>query len=199
MEMRRFSLSMLIGGVVSLIIGGAAPIVAMESAMESAMADPGAVSVIGGAGAPTYEFVVFTVLDGWPFCLMLLGGSLVITGAFGLIFRRTTQAHMSVGTTLVSMALAAVGGVGAWCALMLYVIAAFGEVSRHPVGHPGSLIVGTLALIGAAILVGAYWKLRRAKWSVKGIVIDVVTCLLYLPSFFFLFDYACEWVSGAGR
>ena len=195
MGMRRFSSFALIGGVVSLVVGCVAPILAMESAMT----DPGAVSVIGGAGAPTYEFMIFTVLDGWPFCLMLLGGCLLITGAFGLIFRKTAQVHMSVPTSLISIVLAAVGGVGAGCAFMLYVIGAFGEVSRHPVGYPGCLVVGALALIAAVVLVGAYFKLRKARMSVKGIVIDVVTCLVYVPSFFFLFAYAYEWISGSVR
>ena len=69
MKLKQISLLTLLVGALFSIIGAIVPLIALQN-------DPfqnSAVGIIGGADAPTYEFIVFHVMDGWPFVAVLFG------------------------------------------------------------------------------------------------------------------------------
>ena len=191
MKLKSFSLITLVTGCLLTIIGFVVPFIAMQLHFEQ----PGATGIIGGAGAPTYWLFVFTVMNGWPFCFMLLGAGLIVTSLFCLVFSKTVQVHCSIQTSAVSFCLSASGALGLVCAFMLYVISAFKEASKHPIAYPFSLIVGLLSLFTFIVLIAAYFKFRKNKRSVKGLIIDILTCVFYFPAFFFSFSYLHQWIS----
>ena len=185
MKLRSLSLAALSAGLLSTGLGLALPYLVLQNRI----AESSAVSIIGGADAPTYQFIVFGLLNGWPFCLVLLGLCLILTALFCLLFPKTALTHCTLKTTALSLGLSAVGASGLVCAFVFYTIAAFGEASRYPVAYPGSIIVGLLSLFGFVVLITLYARCRSSKWSLKGLVIDGFTSLLYLPALFFLFSY----------
>lgn len=191
MKSKSFSLITLLWGVIFTVIGIVAPIISLQSVFSAG----GAVGIIGGADAPTYKFVVFDLMDGWPFCLVLFGVSLILTGMFCLIFTQTVKSNCSIKTLMISLGLSAAGALGLVCAFMWYTITAFGEMSRHPVTYPVSIIAGLLSFGVFAVLCSVYIKQRKLKWSTKGLVIDIFTSILYLPAFFFAFSYLYGWIS----
>lgn len=185
MKFRSFSLITLASGVFLLIVGIVYPFIAFQN---HAYAN-GAVGIIGGADAITYRFYVMSVMNGWPFCLMLFGISFVITALFCLIFSKTVKANCTLKTTAISMGLSAVGAMGLVCAFLCFTIVSFHEISRHPITFPTSILLGLLCFFIFLVLLVLYFKTRKKCWSVKGFVIDIFTSILYLPAFFFAYGY----------
>ncbi|MBE6923932.1 MAG: hypothetical protein E7466_01660 [Ruminococcaceae bacterium] len=152
------------------------------------------VSIIGGAHAPMYTYLFFNAYDGVLFVAALWGGCLVLTGLFCLAFKRTVQTHCTLKTTGLALAISAAGGLGCMCAFLWSVISAFQEMSQRPITYPASIIVGIIALALFVVAIVFYIKSRRKCWSVVGLVLDVLTAILYFPAFFYgicyLYDVA---------
>lgn len=182
MKLKSFSLLSIILGIILLCVGFITPFIVSFS-------NNSAFGVIGGADTPTYEFLLFNLLDGLLICLICLGICLIITAVFCLVFPKTVKACCSVKTSLISFGLSAVGAAGLMCAFICYGIAAFHEISSYPITYPGSLFLGILCLYTFVILILIYCIFRRKHWSVKGFIIDVLTSILYLPTFFCFFYY----------
>ena len=51
-----------------------------------------------------------------------------------------------------------------------------------------TIIVSLLSNVGFVALVAWYCKERKAHWSWKGALIDLLTCMLYSPAFFYGFS-----------
>ena len=64
-----------------------------------------------------------------------------------------------------------------------------GAPKRYPVRYPLSIALGMVCLCVFILLGLLYCKLREGKWSIRGVAIDVLTSILYLPAFFFAFIY----------
>ncbi len=151
--------------------------------------------IIGGAGAPTYRFVISRFLSGWWFCLMLFGTALIVTGVFCLIFAKTVKTHGTIQTSAIALSLSAGGALGLLYVLVWYEIVVFGEMSRHPIEYPFSIVLGLIYLLAFAALIIWYVKRRKGRWSVKGVAMDIGTVLLYLPAFWWLFFRVYQWLS----
>lgn len=173
MKVKTFSLIVLIIGILALLIGLDLPMLLY------AVNTPN--GIIGGAGLPTYRLY----LDGVPVCLLLWGGVLTVTGLFCLIFSKTVKKHCGIRTSAVALSLSAVGAVGLVCFLMWIVFATFGEVSRHPISYPCSVIGGLLAFVTFVVLVIVYFGFRKNNPTILGIVLDVFMSIAYLPAFFY--------------
>lgn len=181
MKLKRSSICALILGVVILAFALAMPVLYLES-----YATNGAVNIIGGVGTPTYKTLLFSLLEGLPFALVLLGVSLIVSATFCLIFSKTVNAHCSITTSIISLGLSAIGAAGLVCVLVWFITVAFGEAARHPILHPVSIILGIICLLAFIVLILVYFKARKTKPSAKGIVIDALTSIIYLSPFFFV-------------
>lgn len=182
MKLKLFSMLSFIFGIILLCVGAGAPFIVSFS-------NNSAFNIIGGTDAPSYRFLLFNLFDGLLICLICLGICLIITAVFCLIFAKTVEACCSIKTSLISYALSVVGAAGLGVAFLCYGIAAFHEISMHPVTYPVSYFLGILCLYAFVILILIYCRFRRRHWSVKGFIIDILTSILYLPSFFCFFCY----------
>ena len=118
-----------------------------------------------------------------------IGVVLIIAGLFCLVFSKTVKASCSIKTTALSLGISASGAAGLYCFFLWAVIAGFGETLKHPIEFTGSKIGGFICLALFILQIVFYIKQRKAFKSVKGIVIDVLTSILFLPTFFLFFDW----------
>ena len=142
----------------------------------------GTIGIIGGADAPTYTFMLWVSCDGLPIALISLGICLVISAVFCLIFSNTVQKYCNIKTSLISLGISCIGLV---CAFLWFSIALFWEMSRRPI----SILLGVICLFVFIGLIIVYLKLRKTNWSIKGLIIDILTSIIYLPTFFYIFSY----------
>ena len=185
MKLKQISLLTLLTGVLFSIIGVIIPFITLKNHTYQ----NGAIGIIGGADTPTYEFVVFRILNGWPFVTILFGSALIVSALFCLIFSKTVKNNCSIKTTVLSLGLSAVGAAGLVCAFLWFTIISFGEMSKHPIEYPVSVLLGIISFLGFIVLIALYLKIRKTNWSIKGFIIDVLTSIIYLPTFFFVLSY----------
>ena len=190
MKLKQISLLTLLVGALFSIIGAIVPFIALQNYPF----ENGAVGIIGGADTPTYEFVVFRIMDGWPFVAVLFGITLIFSALFCLIFSKTVKNNCNMKTTVLSLGLSAVGAAGLVCVCIWFVTVAFGEISKYPIKYPASVLLGSLCFFAFVVLIAVYFKVRKTNWSIKGIIIDVLTSIIYLPAFFFAFSYLYEFL-----
>ena len=188
MKLKQISLLTLLTGSLFLIIGVIVPFITLQNYTSQ----NGAIGIIGGADTPTYEFIVFRIMNGWPFVAILFGIALIVSALFCLIFSKAVENNCIIKTTALSLGLSAVGALGLVCDFLWFSIVSFGEISKHPIEYPVSILVGIICFLAFIILIAIYLKLRKINWSIKGFIIDVLTSLIYLPTFFFLFSYFYE-------
>jgi len=155
----------------------------------------GAIGIIGGTDAPTYTFMLSALFGGLPFVLVLLGISFAVSSGFCLLFSNTVKKHCSINTSVISLGLSSVGALGLVCAFLWFSIVSFGEMSKHPIAYPVSILLGIVCFFAFAVLIAVYLKLRKTNWSIKGFIIDVLTSVIFLPTFFFIFAYLYEVVT----
>lgn len=188
MKLNNTARILLILGIIVSVLEWIAPIIFWNQYVPQ----DGSVGIIGGADGPTYVFVTATVLDGLPFILGLLGISLAVAAGFYFLFAKTVRKHCSIHTSALSLGLSWVGALGLYCAFSWLVIVSFGEVAQHPIQYPVSILLGMLCLFVFVVLIAVYCNARKTIWSVKGVIIDVLTSIVFLPTFFFGFSYLHE-------
>ena len=185
MKLKRNALWALLAGFLIALAGAAMPIWVMlfyEPTAET--------GIIGGAGAPTLQYLVSQTFGVLPYTLVLLGAAVMISAVFCLLFSKTVQGHCTLKTSLVSLGLSATGAAGLYCVLIWIACVAFGGATkRYPVRYPLSIALGMVCLCVFILLGLLYCKVREGKWSIRGVAIDVLTSILYLPAFFFAFNY----------
>ncbi len=191
MKLKQISLLTLLIGALFSITGVIVPFITLQNYTSQ----NGAIGIIGGADTPTYEFIVFRIMNGLPFLAVLFGISLVISALFCLIFSKTVKSNCNIKTTALSFGLSAIGGAGLVCAFLWFTIVSFHETSEYPIAYPASLLIGILCFVAFVVLFAIYFKARKTNWSIKGVIIDVLTGIIYLPTFFFLFSYLSEILS----
>ncbi len=185
MKLKRISLLTLLIGAILSIVGVIVPFIALQNYTSQ----NGAIGIIGGADTPTLEFLVMRIMNGWPFVAILFGVALIVSALFCLIFSKTIKNNCNIKTTAFSFVLSAVGAAGLVCALLWFSVVSFDEMSKHPIAYPVSIILGIVCFFAFIVLIAVYLKMRKKNWSIKGLIIDVLTSIIYLPSSFFLFSY----------
>ena len=189
MKMKRFSLMLLLFGVLLSIIGTLAPYILLQSCVSQ---DNG-IGIVGGADTPTYSLIVFRSMNGLFFVLILLGVTLITSALFCLIFPKTIKKYCGIFTSLLSIGISSVGALGLVCVFTWFSIVAIDDMSSHyPVAYPLSISLGLICLIIFLCLISWYALVRMKSWSVKGFFIDVLTSIVYLPSFFFVLMWISE-------
>ena len=185
MKLKQISLLTLLTGALFLIIGVMFPFITLQNYTSQ----NGAIGIIGGADTPTYEFLVFRIMNGWSFVAILFGVTLIVSALFCLIFSKTVKNNCNIKTTALSLGLSAVGAAGLVCVFLWFAIVSFGEMSKHPIEYPVSVLLGIISFLGFIVLIALYLKIRKTNWSIKGFIIDVLTSIIYLPTFFFVLSY----------
>ena len=185
MKLKRNALWVLLFGVVILLTGLLTPF----GCLINCTSHQGAIGIIGGAEVPTYQFMFWSLLDGWPFVLILLGISLVLSACFCLLFSKTVNKCCRLTTSAISLGLSAVGALGLACVLLWLSIVTFGNMSRYPIQYPLSILLGMFCFCVFMILLALYFKARKGNWLWKGLLIDFLTSIICLPTFFFAFSY----------
>ena len=123
--------------------------------------------------------------------LLVLGGGLLLGNAPYVIFKRPTARGCTAATSLISLGLSAVGGLGLYCALT-YV---FTTPHRNPIAHPASLLMGILALFAFILLISFYVCERREKCTFMGLCMDGWSAIVHLLPCIFGFSYLHEIIS----
>lgn len=150
-------------------------------------------NIIGGADKPTWFFLQHQ-LYGLPVTLILFGAAMVLSALTCLVFFKTVAKYCTVKTSCAALSLSAVASVGLGCALLAMAMIAFGKPSSYPIRLPISIMVGTLAFLAFVILCCLYFKWRKVHPSGKGVLLDVLTAIVYFPVFFFGFNFFYGWL-----
>jgi len=187
MKLKRYALGVLILGDVLLFTGIITPIICAKIYITQ----HGAIGIIGGADGPTTYFLAWELLNGWPVVFGLLGVSLIISAAFCLLFSRTVIAHCNITTSLISLGLSGIGALGLTCACFWIAIALFDKIPK-PAAYPVNILLGISCILAFVALPILYFKERKEKRSIKGVMIDFLTCIAYFPAFFYAFQCFLE-------
>ena len=174
MKIRKYSILATAAGVVSSCVGVAIPLIGMQN-----------IDIVGGAGFSTFRLYLMHMLRGLPFWLTVLGGALIVLGILFLVFAKTVAENCRLKTSALAVGISASCGLGLCCAFLLMTFAAFGETKKYPITFPASVLLGFVSLCAFVMLLIFYFRIRIKTWSTKGFVIDVLTALILLPTFFF--------------
>ena len=147
-------------------------------------AQNGSVGIIGGADGPTAIYLTNRLLDGRLLLILILGLTLLLCGGFCLIFKRTVTNVCKLKTTALSLIISFFGASGLSCFFIWYSIVAFHEMSKHPISYPLSIIGGIFSLVAFITTIILYIKVRKENFKIKGIVVDIITSIITLPTFF---------------
>lgn len=149
MNLKRFSLIIL--GVAVLLLGAVMglPLLAQGSNQDAS-------GIIGGADAPTKQFLMHRLLRSVNGCRIFLSIAMLLSGLFCLLFSKTVRKHCTIKTTAISLGLSGVGAAGLACLLIWFSIAAFGSVSAYPIRYPASILLGMLSLVAFMILIAVF-------------------------------------------
>ncbi len=146
-------------------------------------------AIIGGADSPTYDYLRQNLFDGFILFAESLGVVLIIMSAFCLLFSKTVKKHCKFTTSIITLGLSASGSLGLVCFFRWFVIAAFNESGKYPIEHAVSVSLGTVCFVVFVLLLLLYFSKRKNQWSFKGLLIDVLTSFVCMPSFMFLYSY----------
>lgn len=146
-------------------------------------AQNGSIGIIGGADKPTLLFLL-KYSDGHLLFALILGLTLFLCGGFCLVFKRTVTNNCRLKTTALSLIISFFGASGLSCFFIWYSVVAFLEMSKHPISYPLSIIGGIFSLVAFIITIILYIKARKEHFKIKGIVVDIITSIITLPTFF---------------
>lgn len=187
--MKKFSIGGLIIGIAALLVGVGYPLLSILLYYSK-----DSVGIIGGADSPTFWFWIVGAVK-WTGSVILLGITVTITSLFSLFCANIVKKNCNINTTGIAVGLSAVGGLGLACFLHCFFIVAFNEVSKHPIEYPVSIAVGALSFIAFLFLVVLYCIERSKNPRAVGVILDILTSILYLPFFFYAAVTIQDWIS----
>ena len=172
----------LISGLVLVLTSVLIPIIKFSNYT----AQNGSIGIIGGADMPTLLFSLRYVLGGQLLYAFALGLTLFLSGGFCLVFKRVVINNCSLKTTALSLIISFFGASGLVCFFIWYSIVAFHEMSIYPIAYPCSIFAGLLSLMGFVTAIVFYIRVRKKNLKPKGIIIDILTSIITLPTLFLL-------------
>jgi len=170
----------LISGLLLVLASVLVPIIKLSNYT----AQNGSIGIIGGADGPTAIYITSHLLGGRLILTLILGLTLFLCGGFCLVFKRTVTNNCKLKTTVLSLIISFFGSSGLSCFFIWYSIVAFLEMSKHPISYPLSIIGGIFSLVAFIITIILYIKARKENFKIKGIVVDIITSIITLPTFF---------------
>lgn len=169
--MRKISLIALAYGLVFVVSGFVAPVI-LE------------LSVLGNCSC-TEEYCLHKLFNELMFVVGIFGVPVIISALFCLFFGKSVSKHCTVKTSIISLALSMISGLGLCCFFIYFCCVAFDDLQQYPIEYPAS-VIGTLLCLALFIIVFCFYvKCRKENVSVKGVVIDVLFALLFVIPFFF--------------
>lgn len=142
------------------------------------------IGIIGGADAPTASMLMSS-LSGIPKALILIAITVIISSVFCLVFSKTVESNCRLATTAISLGLSFFGALGFCWLLRWFIMVIFNSKSMHPIEYPVSILIGLFSFISCIALILLYVNARKGKWSLKGVSIDILTCIVYFPAHFY--------------
>ena len=185
-KIKIYSSIALISGLVLVLASVFIPIIKLSNYT----AQNGSIGIIGGADTPTLLFLL-QYSDGGLLFTSILGLTLFLSGAFCLIFKRVVINNCRLKTTVLSLIISLFGATGLVCFFIWYSIVAFHEMSMHPIAYPCSIFAGLLSLMGFVTAIVFYIRVRKKNLKPKGIIIDILTSIITLPTLFLLVAKIC--------
>lgn len=170
----------LISGLLLVLASVLVPIIKLSNYT----AQNGSVGIIGAADGPTAIYITSHLLGGRLILMLILGLTLFLCGGFCLVFKRTVTNNCKLKTTVLSLIISFFGSSGLSCFFIWYSIVAFLEMSKHPISYLLSIIGGIFSLVAFIITIILYIKARKENFKIKGIVVDIITSIITLPTFF---------------
>ena len=182
--MKKFSAAVFIIGIVLFLSGFILPYVLIAKS-----GNQGAVGIIGGADGPTAKFITASVFKNLFLVLKYLGGALILTGIFALLFENTVKNNSTVKTALLSFGLSGLTAAGLGCLFNVLFIVFFSHPDKHPYEYPLSIAVGLICLAVFTVILCLYIKERMKIRKFKGIIIDICLFSVWLTPLLLLIDY----------
>ncbi len=186
MNLKKLSIGGLIIGILAVVVGVGFPVLSFLLHHENG------IGIIGGADGPSFWFWTLSVMK-WTISLFLLGITMTITSLFCLIFPNFVQKNFSIKTTAFVLGLSAMGGLGLNC-FGTWLGTVMENVKDYPIAYPASIVGGVLALVLFFALLVLYCIARRKNFKIVGVILDILTSVIYLPFFFFAEMVALEWL-----
>lgn len=132
--------------------------------------------------------LIFSITEPFlPELLTIAGIDFFVCGIIGLIFNTYLSKICTLKTTVTALAISYVIGLGFWCCMSWISCFFLTTPDKHPVRYPASVILGGVCFIVFCILVCFYVKFRKINRTIKGIVVDLLLIIIYLPMFVVLF------------
>lgn len=185
-KIKIYSFIALISGLLLVLASVLVPIIKLSNYN----AQNGSVGIIGGADAPTLLFLL-RYSDGHLLFALILGLTLFLCGGFCLVFKRVIISNCGLRTTALSLVISSFGASGLSCLLIWYSIVVFHEMSMHPIAYPVSIFAGLLSLVAFITAIIFYIRVRKNNFKPKGIIIDILTSIITLPTLFLLVAKIC--------
>ena len=166
----------------------------------------GAVLMLGGlipprilqsqAGAEgVYAYFYYLLSGGGFLWLLLLGLTLAVTGLL-CRFRGAAWSRVCSRKTA-GLAIGASAALGLGLGFLL-IWGTASEFAREitVLARPLGIVGGAACAAALAVLAAVYARERQASPSGKGMAVDALLCLGYLPSFFFTLVIVYDWILG---
>lgn len=152
-------------------------------------ANEGSIGIIGGADdAFLRDVLIILLVRSWQFIAILLGVALILTSLFTAIFKKTTENCLTIKTSVTAILISAMFAVVVYSFSCFYPAMVIGSLHWHPVAYPCHIAAFVIALVALVILIAQYcFKFRKAKPSAKGVIIDILTAIVYVPFMYFAF------------
>ncbi len=185
-KFKTYSSIALISGLVLVLASVLVPIIKFSNYT----AQNGSVGIIGGSDKPTLLFLL-KYSDGPLLFAFILGLTMFLCGGFCLVFNRVVIKNCELRTTALSLVISLFGASGLACFFIWYSIVVFHEMSMHPIAYPVSIFAGLLSFIMFVTAIIFYIKVRKNNFKPKGIIIDILTSIITLPTLFLLVAKIC--------
>ncbi len=188
--MKKVAIIGLIVGLVLVAVGATVPLYALSFFEPSSEA----IGIIGGADGPTAIFITSRIFFGsFLGVLITFGIPLVLISLFCLIFPSFVQKNCCLKTTAIALGLSAVGGFGINC-FGTWLGTVMENVKDYSIAYPASIVSGVLALVLFFALLVLYCVARRKNFKIVGVILDILTSVIYLPFFFLAEMTVIEWI-----
>ena len=190
MKIKIFSTIVFLFGIFSLFIKNIVPEWILKI-----YADAKGISLLSDTNSITIKFFI----TNWSYLFLCLGCALIMTAMFCFLFTQTVKNTCTLATSAISIGLSAIGGMGVYCVLVWFSTVAFGEQHKYPITYPTSIILGMFCFFLFIVLAVIYFYIKQKKQSLKGFVIDILTSIIYLPTFFAHSRFFINWLICKGR
>lgn len=132
--------------------------------------------------------LIFNITEPFlPELLTIAGIDFFVCGIIGLIFNTYLAKICTLKTTVTALAISSVISLGIWCCMSYISCFFLTAPDKHPVRYPASVILGGICFIVFCVLVCFYVKFRKINRTVKGVIVDILLTIIYLPMFVVLF------------